>query len=594
MTDPKDQKISAWTGFNILVREHIEVSKDTVGYLPTINAPATEMSTVQEILRQSCTIQATLELQNIPVVLDQALFAKAAEIVWTNLERFKNIVLMMGNFHTVCILMSIIGKMFGDAGLRDLAVESGVIAEGSISKVLLGKQYNRAVRLHKLCYEAMMRLVWSGFKEWLEAEHSDEFPKLYEAILSVEDLYQMPSHTSFAASLNDESCKAIFALFHTYLDVLRNDRGSLAAFWMIYIDLVEILLGLLMADREGDWFLHLSCIQAMIPWCFAMDKTNYARYLPYYYAEMTRLNETCPSLHAYFQNGGFSVQLGHVNPFSRIAVDQTTEETVNKDTQTAGGTRGFSLKPGTVSRYYLTAEHRAAALRQLREQIYLQGTSLSHPDLHKTRIKRNESDVSSLVDLLENDWINPFQQDPSDLVCVSTGAVAPDQVCSDLLSAKKKGEEAYTLFQEQRLAKGEAFYDTIPKLQLKTFSSLKHKLVRGSNKENVLKADQRVFGTMVLIAENRKLDMRDVFSHPLGPLPWALANADGTMKKTSKSALGQHLEGKVAPAEEVPYPRATLIDAMALIQKLHGENRTFDELSDHIFDQVLHVGHVLY
>ncbi|KAK7065247.1 hypothetical protein SK128_008387, partial [Halocaridina rubra] len=60
--------------------------------------------------------------------------------------------------------------------------------------------------------------------------------------------------------------------------------------------------------------------------------------------------------------------LRHANPFARIAVDQTTEETVNKDTQTARGTRGFSFKPGPVSHYYLTAEHCTAALRQLREQ----------------------------------------------------------------------------------------------------------------------------------------------------------------------------------------------------------------------------------
>ena len=35
------------------------------------------------------------------------------------------------------------GELPFDAGLRDLAVESGVITEGSINKVLDGKQYNR-------------------------------------------------------------------------------------------------------------------------------------------------------------------------------------------------------------------------------------------------------------------------------------------------------------------------------------------------------------------------------------------------------------------------------------------------------------------
>ena len=53
----------------------------TVGYLPTINAPATEMSTVNKVLEQTIRIMQSLQLQNIVCVLDQALYAKAAEIV---------------------------------------------------------------------------------------------------------------------------------------------------------------------------------------------------------------------------------------------------------------------------------------------------------------------------------------------------------------------------------------------------------------------------------------------------------------------------------------------------------------------------------
>ncbi len=131
-----DQVTSSWTGFNIKTRDVIEVSADTVRYLPTINAPATELSTVQEVLNQSVTIQQSLSLPSIAVVFDQALFAKATEIAWKHRELYESIVLMMGNFHIICNFLSIIGKMFGDAGFRDLAVESGVIAEGSINKVL--------------------------------------------------------------------------------------------------------------------------------------------------------------------------------------------------------------------------------------------------------------------------------------------------------------------------------------------------------------------------------------------------------------------------------------------------------------------------
>jgi len=87
---------------------------------------------VQEVLQQSISIKSSLHLENIAVVLDQALFAKGTEIAWRYPEMFGSIVLMMGNFHTICNLMSTVGKTFGDAGLRGLVVVLGVIAEGSI------------------------------------------------------------------------------------------------------------------------------------------------------------------------------------------------------------------------------------------------------------------------------------------------------------------------------------------------------------------------------------------------------------------------------------------------------------------------------
>ena len=113
-------------------------------------------------------------------VFDQALYAKACEVVWKNPETFHLIVLRMGVFHTICTMLAVIGKRFGDAGLRDLSVESGLIADASIVGVMNGKEYNRAIRLHKLMYEALLRLDWRGFEAWLGSEDKD---KLAETLL---------------------------------------------------------------------------------------------------------------------------------------------------------------------------------------------------------------------------------------------------------------------------------------------------------------------------------------------------------------------------------------------------------------------------
>ena len=90
------------------MRNKVEVRQDSVGYLPTISAPATNMSTIHEGLVCSVKIKDTFQLKRIAVVLDQALYAKATEIVWKYPDIFKGIVLRMGAFHAVCTLLSIL------------------------------------------------------------------------------------------------------------------------------------------------------------------------------------------------------------------------------------------------------------------------------------------------------------------------------------------------------------------------------------------------------------------------------------------------------------------------------------------------------
>ena len=122
-THVEDQRVPSWTGFHVQTRSKEDVREDVVAYLPTINAPATELSTVNEILRQSEDIRKRLYLDQIVVVLDQALYAKACEVAWKNRELYEKIILRLGTFHTICNLLSIIGKRFQDAGLSNVCIE---------------------------------------------------------------------------------------------------------------------------------------------------------------------------------------------------------------------------------------------------------------------------------------------------------------------------------------------------------------------------------------------------------------------------------------------------------------------------------------
>ena len=78
--------------------------------------------------------------------------------------------------------------------------------------------------------------------------------------------------------------------------------------------------------------------------------------------------------------------------------------------------------------------------------------------------------------------------------------------------------------------------------------------------------------------------------YPLGPKPWALANGDGTMKQTDKAQLGRHIEKRAANVDSTSGARATIVDAMGIVQKMHGENQTFEEVSHQLLQQVLYNG----
>ena len=73
------------------------------------------------------------------------------------------------------------------------------------------------------------------------------------------------------------------------------------------------------------------------------------------------------------------------------------------------------------------------------------------------------------------------------IVILSSDNVAPNDVTNNLLRVRTTGEEAYDSF-----------------------------------KRAILKADRSLFGRMIVIAQSWQLNMRVIFVHPLGPIPWAL------------------------------------------------------------------------
>ena len=118
----------------------------------------------------------------------------------------------------------------------------------------------------------------------------------------------------------------------------------------------------------------------------------------------------------------------------------------------------------------------------------------------------------------------------------------------------------------------------------------KKKQVTSGRRTVVFKADGSLFGQIVVMAQGRNLQMEDIFLHPLGPLPWALATPDGFLRKTNKAALATLLQKNVQPAERIPINSAAVIDGMALVQKVHADNLSFGDVAVAVLNMALREG----
>ena len=244
--------------------------------------------------------------------------------------------------------------------------------------------------------------------------------------------------------------KSIQEYFNNYSNLkyeINNSEFRLPKFWISYIEMVELLLNVIYACRAGLWDLLLECIREIIPYAFAYDNINYARYLSVMLGDMLALEYDFPEICEQFLLGNFTAQLSD-GVFSRVETDKVIEMTLNKDTKTPGGTTGFSTTLGAV--------HRSTS------------TKIPSP----ARITKDETAVQFILSILHETFVHPFADMP--LLSIS-GGNALDEVASEkMLTVKNIGKELMKTFNKERLEEGHTLYifDRMKKQKLPTFSSI--------------------------------------------------------------------------------------------------------------------------
>ena len=559
-------------------------SQSVVGFLPPIMFPITEYSTVHQCIVMAVKASEKLHQKYTFITMDLAAAKIALDITWHDPDRFCNVIIQLGGFHIMCSYLGALGKMMSGSGFEDIVIQAGVCAGGAIDKVMAGRHFNRAVRVHQLMLEATERLLLEAFLIYSSSYH--QFPKEVEALASA------PSHSTLEEVTDCAEFDTFVTEFNRFREEVQGGKfGSTAKFWVTYMNSVWHLMHFQRAIKENDFGLYVSSMFNMCSLLFAADHLNYARYLSQQCVQLKHMSVTHPGAVELLCDNGFSVSRSSV-PSCRNAIDVTIEQTINRSAKTAGGIIGFSQNASAYYRWCVTRHTRAQYVAATMDRTDLDtGSSDDHKSLQLSRMKGTEAAVQKVLDAFTQ-FTSPFNvssNDSSALFCLSSGQAAPTNVACDLLGYVSAGEQAAAHFINSRLhLKTVKFHDPIKRHNLMTFKSMAvQKQLSTSQKKTVeLKAERNLLGRLLFLSQANEISLPKLFEYPLGPIPWAIATADGGMVKTNKAQLMHHLESLAPPSDNSTIPlmdAVHIVDGNALLQACTHLPETFEEFAAQAF-----------
>ena len=63
-----------------------------------------------------------------------------------------------------------------------------------------------------------------------------------------------------------------------------------------------------------------------------------------------------------------------------------------------------------------------------------------------------------------------------------------------------------------------------------------------ADRDVIIRTDKNLFARLPVIGQSHQIDLGDLLTHEIGPLPWSLASSDGSSAKPNKASLLSYLK----------------------------------------------------
>ena len=202
-------------------------------------------------------------MQYANITFETGAAINAHKVLWNYPERFKNIIIHLGDFHFMKEIFAVLGKLVCGSGFEDVVFQTGICSSESLNGVLSGSHYNRCWTVHSIFAEALKRLLFKRFAK------CDNMPDRVRILLENESVDEF----EIKRLLEDDEVRNMMIRCNRFKERIRHgDYGKTAQFWLLYY--LDIMFNQHLthyAVQTNNFMLRLHRLKTALPFFFALN-----------------------------------------------------------------------------------------------------------------------------------------------------------------------------------------------------------------------------------------------------------------------------------------------------------------------------------
>ncbi|KAG1674646.1 Pinin [Nymphon striatum] len=329
--------------------------------------------------------------------------------------------------------------------------------------------------------------------------------------------------------------------------------------------------------------MYVESLIELMPWFFALDRTNYSRWLSVHIRDMENLPIKHPEILKQFKAGKFTFQKTE-HAFSSMPLDQAHEQN-NLLVKGDGGAIGLTESPQALRRWMVGGPEIARLIQEFEQTMHTKPENSHHHEQTSSHQSRFKTHVQAMVNTI-NDLGNQFCDESKELFSLCSKIVADPAVIKTINEIKETGLHQYQAFVKERLVQqSKPLHECIRQNKFAVFKDRPRKSVTSNSKLKLksAKSDCQLFARLYIGCQNRGSNIDDFFSHENQAYPPSISDG-GRLRQGTKADLIQCFDKLHETQLNEPKVSAVIVDGAAVVQILKpGTAKTFQDYSQNVF-----------